>query len=130
MNIELKNVQIEKIFEPKSGTSTAGKTWKSMDFLVKQDAEFNGKTYTKRCLINIFGEDKVHDFGVNFSVGDSLDVFCNVDSQEWKGNYYNKIQAWKWVSINTVPRSNVSTATATIPPAPAKVELPKEDLPF
>ena len=125
MNLELKNVAITNILTPKTGVTKDGKEWKSIDFVVSQDTENNGKTYTKKCVINIFGAEKVDKFLTEFAVGDAVDVMANIDAQEYQGKFYNKIQAWKVTNQNAVPRTNISTANSSIPQ-----KVVSEDLPF
>ena len=83
MNIELTG-KVIAILEAKTGTSAQGKQWKSQNFIIESDGE-----YKKKCSIEIYNDK------ISVVIGSTVKVSCNVDCNEYKGAFYNKIQAWK-----------------------------------
>lgn len=66
-----------------------------------------------------------------YAIGTNLEVSFNIRGNKWQGKYFNNLQAWKIVSIDSEPE----TYTATVrndQPQPVSKMIPdaSDDLPF
>jgi len=86
--------QIEKILDVQSGTSKAGKAWKSQEFILKTDSEYNN-TY---CFV-VFG-DRVDNLTKYNKIGDVVTVQFNVNVNEYQGKYYTSLGAYRIEGAN------------------------------
>ena len=86
---------IIKMLEVKSGTSKAGKEWKTQTFVIDTNEEFNNIL-----ALEVFGEEKVNNLTKFNKVGDVVNVSFNVSSREWTNpktgvsSYFTKADAW------------------------------------
>lgn len=71
----------------KSGTSAAGKEWKSQNFIVE---EVEGQ-YPKKICCQLFG-DKIL---IIPDIGLEVNVHVNIESKEHNGNWFTSLNAWK-----------------------------------
>lgn len=88
--------KIETILEVEKGTSKAGAEWQKINFVIN-----TGNEYNPLICFQIFGEDKVENFIKYNKVGQDVEVSFNVSSKEYKGRYYNSIDAWKVFKSDT-----------------------------
>ena len=89
--MELKVIgKIEEFLDVKNGTSKAGKEWKKQSFILKTDEQYNNLY-----CFEVFGEEKVDNLTKYNKVGDSVEVSFNVSTNEYKGNYYTSLSAWR-----------------------------------
>ncbi|MGM0545799.1 MAG: DUF3127 domain-containing protein [Bacteroidota bacterium] len=77
---------VEQILDEQSGTGKNGK-WRKQDFIL----ETPGK-YPKKICITQWG-DKIDQFDVQ--EGEEITVFVDLQSREYKGNWYTDVKAWK-----------------------------------
>lgn len=80
--------RIIAVMEKKQGTSKDGKAWMSQDFVIETLEQ-----YPKRCMFNVFGEDKLKQF--NIQQGGEYLVKFEINAREYNGRWYNDIRAWK-----------------------------------
>lgn len=80
--------RIIAVMEKKQGTSKDGKAWMSQDFVIETLEQ-----YPKRCMFNVFGEDKLKQF--NIQQGGEYLVKFDINAREYNGRWYNDIRAWK-----------------------------------
>ncbi len=78
--------EVVQILEEQSGTGKNG-PWKKQDFIL----ETQGK-YGKKICVTQWG-DKIDQF--NVQEGESITVFIDIQSREYKGNWYTDVKAWK-----------------------------------
>ena len=81
---------IEKIMEQKGGVAKSGKEWKSLEFIVKTEDEFNNLYCFK-----VFGFEKVDNFLKYNKENDMVDVSFNINTREYEGRYFTNLDAWK-----------------------------------
>lgn len=116
--------KIQRVFNPESGVSRAGKEWKKQEFVVETDEKF------PRLVCFTLFNDKT-SLIEHFSEGDEAEVFFNLESREFKGKWYHNINAWK-IEKKTVeaemPGPPPEFGPEDIPPEPA--EDPSNDMPF
>ncbi|MDD7251340.1 MAG: DUF3127 domain-containing protein [Prevotellaceae bacterium] len=126
------NIQGKIIFvgEPRSGVSQRNnQPWKSQDFVIETHDQ-----YPRKCMFNVFGEDKLNQF--NIKVGDELSVDFDIDAHEYNGRWYNSIRAWRVGPIQpaaapAAPAAPASSAPASAPAAnTAATDTSIDDLPF
>ena len=79
-----------KILEAEGGTSKSGKAWSKQSCIVETDSKYNNIV-----CITAFGDDKIEKLN-KLKVGGMCTIYCNVYSREYKGNYYNQIEGWKF----------------------------------
>lgn len=65
-----------------------GKAWASQDFVIETMEQ-----YPKRCVFNVFGEDKLKQF--NIQQGGEYLVKFDINAREYNGRWYNDARAWK-----------------------------------
>lgn len=96
---------IVKVFEPRSGTSSSGKQWCSLDFVL----EIPGP-YPRRVVLNIFGEERIKTLAPK--VGEvNVVVDFDIDAHEYNGRFYNEIKAW---NITRTVQQNAASVTAAL----------------
>ena len=82
------NGKLVKVLEMQNGTTKAGKEWVKQSFVID-----TGSDYNSEICFNLFGQDKVSLIS-DASVGMEVEVFYNLYSREYKGNYYTSADAW------------------------------------
>lgn len=85
MDLKLKGT-VDQILEEKSGTGKNGK-WRKQDFILETGGE-----YPRKICITQWG-DKIDQFDVKED--EELTVFIDIQSREYKGNWYTDVKAWK-----------------------------------
>lgn len=80
--------RIIAVMDKKQGTSKDGKAWMSQDFVIETLEQ-----YPKRCVFNVFGEDKLKQF--NVQQGSEYLVKFDINAREYNGRWYNDVRAWK-----------------------------------
>lgn len=95
---------IVKVFEPRSGTSSSGKQWSSLDFVVEVPGQ-----YARRIALNIFGEERIKALAPKEGEVNVV-VDFDIDAHEYNGRFYNEIKAWN--ITRTVQQNAASVTTA------------------
>lgn len=80
--------EVIQILEEQSGTGKNGK-WRKQDFILKTQGK-----YPKKICITQWG-DKIDQF--NVQEGEEVTVYVDIQSREYKGNWYTDVKAWKVV---------------------------------
>ena len=129
--------KIIAVMEPRGGVSArTGNQWMTQEYVLEVPGQ-----YPKRCLFNVFGEDRIKQF--NIQQGEDLTIQFDIDAREYNGRWFNDIRAYNVVRgqvqqpvagapLNqTAPFPPSGGATAPFPPAqePAS-EGSADDLPF
>ena len=79
--------KIIAVMEARSGISArTGNPWMTQEYVIEVPG-----TYPRRCMFNIFGEDRIKQF--NIQVGEELTVQFDIDAREYNGKWYNDIRA-------------------------------------
>ena len=121
--------KIIAVMEPRGGVSArTGNSWKTQEYVL----EVHGQ-YPKRCLFNVFGEDRINQF--NIQNGDELTIQFDIDAREYNGRWFNDIRAYNVIRgqqpVAGAPVAAPSQATSPFPPAQEPVaEGSSDDLPF
>ena len=122
--------KIIAVMEPRGGVSArTGNTWKTQEYVLEVPGQ-----YPKRCLFNVFGEDRINQF--NIQNGDELTIQFDIDAREYNGRWFNDIRAYNVFRgqqpvAGAQPVAAPSEATSPFPPAqePAS-DSASDDLPF
>jgi hypothetical protein len=123
--------KIIAVMEPRSGVSTrTGNSWMTQEYVIEVPGQ-----YPKRCLFNLFGEDRIKQF--NIQMGEEITISFDIDAREYNGRWYNDIRAYN-VSRGAAPvAAPVAGAPAgqpavenPFPPAEPTSEGSADDLPF
>ena len=122
--------KIIAVMEARGGVSArTGNSWKTQEYVLEVPGQ-----YPKRCLFNVFGEDRINQF--NIQNGDELTIQFDIDAREYNGRWFNDIRAYNVVRgqqpvAGAQPVAAPSAATSPFPPAqePAS-EGSSDDLPF
>ena len=78
--------KIIAVMDKRSGQSArTGANWATQDYVI----ETINEQYPKRCLFNVFGEDKIKESGLR--VGAVASVTCKVESKEWNGKWFTSV---------------------------------------
>ena len=88
--MKVEGLKITKVLDTQSGTSKAGKEWSKLTFVGETDEEYNNLY-----AFELFGKEKVENFGKFNKVGDLVNVEFNVSTREWEGKYFTGLQAWR-----------------------------------
>ena len=127
--------RIIAVMEPRSGVSArTGNAWMTQEYVLEVPGQ-----YPKRCVFNIFGEDRIKQF--NIQNGDELTVQFDIDAREYQGRWFNDIRAYNVVrgqvpqptAPQATPFPPAGGATAPFPPAPEVTSEgggSTDDLPF
>ncbi|HYW35807.1 MAG TPA: DUF3127 domain-containing protein [Balneolaceae bacterium] len=115
MDIQLKGT-VKKVLEEKSGQGKNG-PWRKRDFILETAGDFSRKV-----CITQWG-DKIDQ--ANVKEGEKVIVSIDIQSREYKGNWYTDVKAWK------IERPDENKAERGGPPKPSE-ELydMDEDAPF
>lgn len=130
--------RIIAVMEPRGGVSArTGNSWKTQEYVIEVPG-----TYPKRCVFNIFGEDRINQF--NIQQGEDLTIQFDIDAREYNGRWFNDIRAYNVIrgqqpvagapvaaAPQAAPFPPAGNAAAPFPPAqePA-AEGSADDLPF
>ena len=83
--------KITKILEAQTGEKKDGSgSWIKQNFLVETEEKYNNLF-----CFEVFGDEKVQNFQKYNKVGQEVNVEFNVSTNEFKGNYYTSLSAWK-----------------------------------
>jgi hypothetical protein len=127
--------RIIAVMEPRSGVSArTGNAWMTQEYVLEVPGQ-----YPKRCVFNIFGEDRIKQF--NIQNGDELTVQFDIDAREYQGRWFNDIRAYnvvrgqvpQAVAPQATPFPPAGGATSPFPPAPEVTSEgggSTDDLPF
>lgn len=85
MDLQLKGT-VEQILEEQSGEGKNG-PWRKRDFILKTQGD-----YPKQICITQWGDniDKA-----NVQEGEEITAYIDIQSREYKGNWYTDVKAWK-----------------------------------
>ena len=129
--------KIIAVMEPRGGVSArTGNQWMTQEYVLEVPGQ-----YPKRCLFNVFGEDRIKQF--NIQQGEDLTVQFDIDAHEYNGRWFNVVRAYNVVRgqvqqpvagapvSQAAPFPPAGGATAPFPPAPEPAsEGSADDLPF
>ncbi len=129
--------RIIAVMQPRSGVSArTGNSWMTQEYVLEVPGQ-----YPKRCLFNIFGEDRIKQF--NIQQGEDLTIQFDIDAREYNGRWFNDIRAYNVIrgqagqpagfppAGGQAPFPPAGGGAAPFPPAqePA-TENSADDLPF
>lgn len=100
----------------KSGESKNGGEWQSQDFIVSNNDGYEGAE--QLFCFNVFGEDKIEKLKQYNKEGDQVTVKFNIRTNEYNGNYYTKLAAWRVEKAEgeaTPQASSTSEADSDLP---------------
>jgi hypothetical protein len=83
--------------------------------------------YPKRCLFNIFGEDRIKQF--NIQNGEDLTIQFDIDAREYQGRWFNDIRAYNVIRGQVAPQAAPAGAEG-MPPFPPAQAAPGAAAPF
>jgi len=109
------NGTITKLLPAENGTSAKGKSWTKQSFILD-----TGASYNPEICLGMFGIDKVEQLN-NYSAGDKVEVFFNIQSREFNNKWYTNLDCWK---INGKVSREVGTEDVTLE------DKESEDIPF
>ena len=125
--------KIIAVMEPRGGVSArTGNQWMTQEYVLEVPGQ-----YPKRCLFNIFGEDRIKQF--NIQQGEDLTIQFDIDARDYNGRWFNDIRAYNVIRGQVQPAAGMPQA-AQFPPAGATAAFPPaqepategsaDDLPF
>jgi hypothetical protein len=119
MSLEVKG-KLTKFLTPQTGAKKDGSgDWVKQSFLVQTDAQYNNLY-----CFEVFGNEKVENFTKYQKEGDDVTVEFNVNTNEYNGNYYTTLAAWKITKIGKL------SSETQVEFAPPTIEPTDTDLPF
>lgn len=100
------------VFDAQSGTSKAGKEWQKREFVIETQEQ-----YAKKVCFTLFNKVELCP-----NVGEVVSVSFDIDANEYKGKWYNSVNAWK---VNKPQQQTaVQTSVETAKQAAASDNLP------
>ena len=128
--------KIIKALPLRSGVSArTGNEWQSQEYVIEYD-----ERYPKRCAFSVFGADRIKEFALKEGMEGT--VSFDIDAQEYKERWYNKLQAWKFTPRQAEqqptqqPQAAPTEQAAPFPPQTDAQGTPQasaqegDDLPF
>ena len=127
--------RIIAVMEPRGGVSArTGNSWMTQEYVIEVPGQ-----YPKRCVFNIFGEDRIKQF--NIQMNEDITIQFDIDAREYNGRWLNDIRAYNVVRGQAAPMAGAPVAspfppqqTAVAAPFPPAQEPASEgsadDLPF
>lgn len=98
--------KLKQKLQAKAGTSKkTGKNWESQTCLIETNDEYN-----PIIAVEAFGEKDVKQMN-KLNVGDTVSISCNVYSNEWNGQYFNKIRGWWFTDQSETKKEKGFTPT-------------------
>ena len=136
MNVELTGT-IVQILPYEGGTSTAGKEWRKVVFILEMQDQ-----YPRKVAISLLN-DNIDKFPLQ--VGAVVTANLDIESREWNGKWYTEVRAWQVIYPQAQPVAPAPQPTTqaytqqaytqqaytqqVATPAPAHPQA-AEDLPF
>ena len=109
--------RIIAVMEPRSGVSArTGNAWMTQEYVLEVPGQ-----YPKRCVFNIFGEDRIKQF--NIQNGEDLTIQFDIDAREYQGRWFNDIRAYNVVRGQVAPAPG-APAASPFPPQPNAAASP------
>jgi hypothetical protein len=124
MDLQIKG-SVSQILEEQSGESKNG-PWRKRDFILETEGQ-----YSKKVCITQWGDgiDKS-----NIQEGESITAYINIQSREYKGNWYTDVKAWRIEKGSTdreMGSGDTENAEPSGPPKPSEEIYDVDDeLPF
>ena len=83
--------KLKEFLDPQTGQKKDGSgQWIKRSFLVDTEEKYNNLF-----CFEVFGDEKVENLTKYQKEGDTVTVEFNVSTNEYKGNYYTTLSAWK-----------------------------------
>ena len=107
------------VLDTQSGTSSRGNSWQKKEFVIETQEQ-----YPKKACFTLFNKVEICP-----NVGEVVTVSFDMDAHEYKGRWFNQINAW---NVDRAQAEQASQAQA----APAQTAAPKpaaqddDDVPF
>ena len=110
---------IKEVTPVQSGTSKAGKEWSKQTFVVAETYEKqDGTTGENLVAFELFGAEKVENFGKFNKLGDNVEVKASVRSNRWekdgKVSFFTSANAWR-IDKATAGTTPAQSQEAVIP---------------
>ena len=100
--------RIIAVMEPRSGVSArTGNSWMTQEYVIEVPGQ-----YPKRCVFNIFGEDRIKQF--NIQMNEDITIQFDIDAREYNGRWYNDIRAYNVVRGQAAPMVGAPMAGAPV----------------
>ena len=114
--------RIIAVMEPRSGVSArTGNSWMTREYVIEVPGQ-----YPKRCVFNIFGEDRIKQF--NIQMNEDITIQFDIDAREYNGRWFNDIRAYNVVRGQAAPMAGAPVAGAPVaspfPPQQAAAAAP------
>jgi len=119
---------LEKVLNPESGVSKAGKEWNRQEFVIKTD----DPKYPKDVCFTLFGDKTSLLDSIN--IGSVVDISFNVESREYNEKWFHNLNAWKIDEIKTaneiVHENGYAKDKRDVSNIPNPEDDPNNDLPW
>lgn len=91
----------------RGGTSKNGKDWRSKEYVITEPGQ-----YVKNVCFSVLG-DNIDTFGL--SVGQEVEIECDIDAREHNGKWYNSIKCWKAQITGASPTPQPQSYASEVP---------------
>jgi len=103
--------KIKEFLPVESGTTkSSGKEWSKQNFIVSNNDGYEGKEQIY--CFEVFGDEKLESLTKYQKIGDSVKVFFNISTKEWKGKYYTSLSCWRIEKLDKTSTENSPTHDA------------------
>lgn len=110
------------VLDTQSGTSQAGNSWQKKEFVIETQEQ-----YPKKACFTLFNKVELCP-----NVGEVVTVSFDINANEYKGRWFNQVNAWKvnrGQAEQAAPAQAAPAQTATQPAPPAAAQ-DDDDTPF
>lgn len=109
--------KIIRVFEPVSGVSKTGNSWKKREYLLEVP---NGQ-YPRQIFFNFFG-DRADQFVL--TGGREYRISFDLESREFNGRWYTDVRAWKAENPDGTPLTGTPSAQQAVAGQPGGFGAP------
>ena len=101
---------IKEVLPVQSGVSKGGKDWQKQTFVIAETYQKNDGTEGENLVaFELFGTEKVENFGKYNNLGDSVEVKASVRSNRWekdgKVSYFTSANAWRIDKLEAIAQA-------------------------
>ena len=119
-----------RVLDMRTGMGRMGE-WKNQDIIMETPGQ-----YPRSVCVSLWG-DKIEALK-NFSIGDSIKAYIDVESREYEGRWYTSVKAWQLEKVEATTTAAFSAPASILPDAPppaSSADIPPaegemDDLPF
>ena len=81
--------KVVAVMPARSGVAkSSGNEWMAQEYVIETIEQ-----YPRRIVFEVFGKDRIQEFNIQYN--ELINVFIDINAQQWQQRWYNTIRAWK-----------------------------------